>query len=120
MFAALSILADIRENRSTIAVLGDMLELGDTAHQAHLEVGAHVQQLGIDTLITRGELARVIGEGALQHGMARAKVVATATNGEAERTLLSHLTPQSVVLIKGSRGMAMEEIVAGLKHHLMG
>ncbi len=115
--ATLGVLRDIRGDRPAIAVLGDMLELGEATEAAHLTVGALVHSTGVDRLITRGPLARRIARGASDSGMASERIRATISNRDALQALLDWLKPGSAVLIKGSRGMAMEEIVAGLVDH---
>ncbi|MGE5653326.1 MAG: UDP-N-acetylmuramoyl-tripeptide--D-alanyl-D-alanine ligase [Bacillota bacterium] len=116
--ATLGVLREIRGDRPTIAVLGDMLELGEAAERAHLTVGALVHSTGVDRLITRGQLARRIAKGALEAGMAPERIRAAISNRDALSALLDWLQPGSAILIKGSRGMAMEEIVEGLLDHL--
>lgn len=97
-----------------IAVLGDMLELGPVAIQLHREVGEVVAAHGIDYLICQGKLARHIGEAAHQAGMSKDRISCTGSNKESLKCLRDLAVPGCVVLVKGSRGMAMEEIVAGL------
>ncbi len=115
--ATLGVLRDVRGDRPAIAVLGDMLELGEAAEQAHLRVGALVYSTGVDRLITRGPLARRIAKGAVDAGMAPERIRVAIGNHDALQALLDWLKPGSAVLVKGSRGMAMEEIVTGLMEH---
>lgn len=94
-----------------IAILGDMLELGAAAETSHLEVGAHCAR-GVDLLITRGELAKSIARGALAAGMSAEAVIAVDDNAGALAALEAWAQPGDVILVKGSRGMAMESIVS--------
>jgi len=111
MQAALETLAGLKTGKRTIAVLGDMLELGDTAASAHHAIGATAAKLGIDLLITVGELAKHIAEGAIAAGMARDRVFEAGTTSRAAALLTEHTRPGDTVLIKGSRGMKMEKIL---------
>lgn len=98
-----------------IAVLGDMLELGQDAKRFHLEAGEQVAGAGVDFLLCLGSESVHIAEGAMQAGLA-GEAVSTFDDHE---KILSHLLqlvqPGDMILFKGSRGMALEKIVNGLK-----
>jgi UDP-N-acetylmuramoyl-tripeptide--D-alanyl-D-alanine ligase len=111
MRAALDVLAVCAGRR--IAVLGDMFELGVAGPDAHHEVGAYVPGHA-DELVAVGELGRYIAEGALEAGMPLERVTWNATPAEVSVALTPRLTRGDFVLIKGSRGMRMDEIVAAL------
>lgn len=111
MEAAINVLMDLRGNKRTIAVLGDMLELGDWAYKAHFDVGKFAVRKGINYIITVGENARNIARGALDAGALPDNVVSFESNSEAAAFLKSLVGNGDVILIKGSRGMKMEEIV---------
>ncbi|MGE5329206.1 MAG: UDP-N-acetylmuramoyl-tripeptide--D-alanyl-D-alanine ligase [Deltaproteobacteria bacterium] len=94
-----------------IAVLGDMLELGEWTRQAHLDIGKNVVKNGINHLVTLGENSRFIAEGAAMLGMSQRKI-STCNNIEEANAYLSKLVREGdVILVKGSRGMKMEGIV---------
>jgi UDP-N-acetylmuramoyl-tripeptide--D-alanyl-D-alanine ligase (EC 6.3.2.10) len=114
MLAALNLLADLEGRR--IAILGDMLELGSIEEEAHRRVGARVAEVA-QFLITVGRRARWIADEALQAGMAPEQVWSVDDNDEAADLAMSYLAPGDFVLIKGSRGMLMESIVARLQQH---
>ena len=97
--------------RRTIAVLGVMLELGEEAPQAHLEVGRAAGSRGVDVVVTIGEGAAGIAEGAL---LAGSESIVTAGRAEALAWLRNNVGPQDVVLIKASRGAGLEVIADGL------
>ncbi|MHB1127117.1 MAG: UDP-N-acetylmuramoyl-tripeptide--D-alanyl-D-alanine ligase [Bacillota bacterium] len=101
--------------KRTIAVLGDMLELGIMAEKGHREVGQAAVRHRIDRLIAVGELARLIAQGALEAGMDAKAVSFFESNSEATAYLQEEVTTGDVILVKGSRGMHMEEIVACLE-----
>lgn len=110
--AALNLLDELPEPH--VAVLGDMLELGEYEHEGHLKVALRAAQVA-DELVVVGMLGRIIGEEALAAGMDRDRVFFAATNAQAVDHLRRVLTPGSHVLIKGSHGVHMEEIVEGLR-----
>lgn len=109
--AALNLLDDL--NGRTIAVLGDMLELGEYEAEGHEKVGVRAAAV-LDSLITVGELGRTIAEAAVEAGMTPEKVFSAAGNAEAIERLREVLQPGDTVLIKGSRALHMEEIVAAI------
>ena len=88
-----------------------MLELGETAADAHREVGRIAARLGVDVLITLGTLAKHINEGALEAGMPQDRVISAGSHGEAAALLKELSKDGDAVLIKGSRGMKMEKIL---------
>ena len=108
MRAALSTMANTYKGRN-IAVLGDMLELGEAEDAAHRKVGEEVKEFNFSALITLGERGKIIAEGAKEAGMK--DVTATNTHIDAAKALQSILKKGDTVLLKGSRGMAMEKIL---------
>ncbi len=113
MEAAISVLCAQAASRR-IAVLGDMLEMGKFAYQAHKNVGSFVHTSGIDELVTVGEHGRSIGEGAFECGMDSACIHSFDTNDEAIRCLSEMIRPGDAVLVKASRGMHFETIAGFL------
>lgn len=109
MIAALNLLEDFHSRR--IAVLGDMLELGDAEEASHRLVGRRAIQVA-DLLVTVGERGRIIGEEAVAAGMARDRVRTTANAEEAVAYLLEIVANGDTVLVKGSRAVHMDRIVA--------
>lgn len=109
--AALSVLKDISTGRRSVAVLGDMLELGTRAREGHREVGETAAALGLDYLIAVGELAGHIAAGALDAGFPMERVSRCAAQDRAVEILEGLLQEGDVVLVKGSRGMRMERFV---------
>jgi UDP-N-acetylmuramoyl-tripeptide--D-alanyl-D-alanine ligase len=111
MIAALNLLAELTGRK--IAVLGDMLELGPYEDEGHRMVGLRAID-AVEVLVTVGELGRTIAQEALNNGMAQDRVKMCATNGEAVAYLNAIVQPGDMVLIKGSRGLHMEDIVNAL------
>lgn len=112
--AALGVLKEMAGGRRAVAVLGDMLELGPRAGESHREIGETAAGLDLDLLVTVGDLAASAAEGAVQAGMAGERVFPCTEHATAIRILNRLLLDGDVVLVKGSRGMKMEEIVQEL------
>lgn len=93
-----------------VAILADMLELGDLSAEAHREVGHMVQHYGVDCLVVIGELSSSIAKGAEASGMSENQIYYFANNEEAKKALKDILQKDDLILIKGSRGMHLEEI----------
>jgi len=110
--AALNLLAEINEG-PRVAVLGDMLELGELEQQAHDEVGCRAGIVA-QYVIGVGERAAWICRAAVECGAPRERVFHVMTNEEALTVLRQIVREQCVILVKGSRGMQMEEIVSSL------
>jgi len=112
--AAADVLAErgTRPGRRRVFVAGDMLELGERSAELHRETGRHIARSGIDLLIGVGTLARNVVQGAADAG---AKAVALGSVEEAVAELPRLLRPGDVVLLKGSRGMALERLVAPIR-----
>lgn len=110
--SSLSVLSGFRSGRR-VAVLADMLELGEYSRQAHFEVGVCAAEKGVDILLTVGPEAKAVAEGArsVQPGI---DCRVFDKNDQAVAELKSFLTPGDAVLIKGSRGMHTDEIVRAL------
>jgi UDP-N-acetylmuramoyl-tripeptide--D-alanyl-D-alanine ligase len=106
MSAALAHLARRAGGRRTVAVLGDMAELGPEAPRYHREVGREAAERGVDVLVAVGPLARGYAEGAAGRGL----LCWVETRAEAVRELEALLQAGDVVLVKGSRAMGLETI----------
>ncbi len=113
MLSALKTLKMMEGGRK-IAVLGDMLELGEHALNAHLEIGKAAAVNGVDMLIVVGQLARLISRGALDAGLPVSAVLECDDSYQAARELPEKLRERDVVLVKGSRAMKMERVVEAL------
>lgn len=118
--AALETLKGMKANHR-IAVLGDMLELGKYSNTEHWDVG---RALGswVDQLVTVGQRARGIAEGAKTAGLPEGKIRTFANSKEAGEWLVSELKTGDVVLVKGSQGsgenmVRMERAVKEIMTH---
>lgn len=112
--AALAVLWEMPGDRK-IAVLGDMLELGEYAAEGHLCVGRIAARGGTDLLAASGPLGAYTVEGALSAGMTADTARSFRSNSEVNQWLKETLKAGDTVLIKGSRGMRMEAVTASLK-----
>lgn len=110
--AALNLLDEMKGRK--VAVLGDMLELGPYTQEAHLKV-ARRASVAADRLVVVGSLGKLIGEEALRAGMPPQSVFFAADNAQVVEYLKRILKQGDYVLVKGSRGLHMEEIIYGLK-----
>ena len=112
MRAALDTVAARRGAGRLVAVLGDMLELGGIAEEAHREIGRAVVAAGADELVGVGRLALFAVEAAREAGLAEARHATTFEDTVAH--LLKGLVPGDTVLVKGSRGVRLERVVDAL------
>ncbi|MCL1839070.1 MAG: UDP-N-acetylmuramoyl-tripeptide--D-alanyl-D-alanine ligase [Propionibacteriaceae bacterium] len=112
MRAGLRTLAGLRpDGGKLIAVLGDMLELGEITPAAHYAVGEFAAQLGIDLLVALGDQRDQLVAGAMSAG---ARAVAAANTEEAVALVDSFASQNDVVLVKASRAIALENVVKRL------
>ncbi|MNZ63460.1 UDP-N-acetylmuramoyl-tripeptide--D-alanyl-D-alanine ligase [compost metagenome] len=114
MKAAISVLERMKGYRKKLAVLGDMLELGASEGDYHREIGAFLNASKLDYLFTYGKLGEFIAEGA-GDTLDADHIFAYHDKSELIRKLVSILNPKDVVLVKGSRGMKLEEVVEAIK-----
>ncbi len=112
MEAGLDTLKSIARDRKTVAVLGEMLELGEQAQAAHRHIGAAAAQSGIVALFACGRFAEAYAQGARGAGL---EAVTTAVDSAALAPIVaSAVDPSQVILVKGSRGARMERVLAAL------
>ncbi len=110
--SSLAALEDLsrKEGGRKIAVLADMLELGENAPLFHQELGAACPSL-VDELFLFGSLALEIGKGALANGMPASSVRNFFSRDDLVKALRKFLKPGDWILVKGSRGMQMNSVV---------
>ncbi len=116
MTAAIEALVAIgrRRGRRTVAVLGAMLELGPETEQSHREVGVAVARAGVDLLVTVGEAAAAIADGADEVAGWEGAARRTAGRDEALVVVRENVAAADVVLVKASRGAALEHLAEDL------
>lgn len=106
--AALAVLGEMKAGRR-IAVIGDMLELGEVSPQAHYQVGVKAAENGIDAVFTYGERSLETAKAAREAGIA--EVESFSDKEELSETLASYLKKDDAVLFKASRGMKLEDVI---------
>ncbi|MBQ2847392.1 MAG: UDP-N-acetylmuramoyl-tripeptide--D-alanyl-D-alanine ligase [Clostridia bacterium] len=106
--AALAVLAGMNAKR-TIAVIGDMLELGEVSRDAHYGVGQKAAKNKIDAVFTYGERSLETAKGASECGVA--DVRSFSDKQELSKELSSYLKEGDAVLFKASRGMKLEDVI---------
>ncbi|OJE47623.1 UDP-N-acetylmuramoyl-tripeptide--D-alanyl-D-alanine ligase [Bacillus proteolyticus] len=110
MKAAIETLEKLNVYQKKIIVIGDMLELGKKAETYHREIGKMLNEESIHYVFTYGELAEIVAEEARKN-YHTGKVQSFDNKAEIAKEVLKVITKKDVVLLKGSRGMALEEIV---------
>ena len=103
-----------------IAVLGDMLELGERSEVAHLDCGREAAESNLSLLVGVGPLGALILEGARRAGMSEAVLVKARDAAEAGEILAQRLGPEDVVLLKASRGVALEGALSAIRDRFGG
>jgi UDP-N-acetylmuramoyl-tripeptide--D-alanyl-D-alanine ligase len=114
MVAALQAVAAVRRERPVVAVLGEMRELGSGSAALHRQVGRQIGELGLERLITLGDLATEIGRGAQEAGMSPSDCHHAESHTEAIALLKENWPEGAWIVVKGSRGMRMEKVVEGI------
>lgn len=114
MTAALETLVEVAGQRPTAAALGDMLELGEGSIDAHRALGERAAELGVGRLYLYGEAVKALADGAIGAGMPPERVRVHNDRETLARDLIKGLERDAVLLVKGSRGMRMEEVVESL------
>jgi UDP-N-acetylmuramoyl-tripeptide--D-alanyl-D-alanine ligase len=109
--AALETFATIGEPQGRIVVLGGMLELGPHAAEHHKAIGRWVARIGVERLVTVGDEARWIAEGAQQAGLASGRIRHALTPHDVDPVLPPSLRPGAAILFKGSRRCGLDEAV---------
>lgn len=112
--AALETLAAVKGGRK-IAVLGEMLELGELSTAAHSAVGRLCAENGVDRLVVVGKRAADIAAGAADAGMSPDAIFRVESADEAGAILTSKMGEGDVVLVKASRALGLERIVECIK-----
>jgi len=114
MKAAISTLNSLSANSRSVFVAGDMLELGAQAESLHRQIGAWAAAAGISELWVTGEYADALAAGAKDAGM-KSENIFIGSQEKILDQLRDSLKPGDWVLVKGSRGARMDDIVKGIK-----
>ncbi|MFP7300423.1 UDP-N-acetylmuramoyl-tripeptide--D-alanyl-D-alanine ligase [Neobacillus niacini] len=114
MMAAIELVSNLKGYERIILVLGDMLELGPEEEQYHRQIGEGLNPNKIDFVFTFGKLAEHIAAGA-RSSLGRQRVFSFTDKKELIKALEQHVNNNTLVLVKASRGMKLEEIVTSLQ-----
>ncbi len=117
MTQALNTLSNISKGKNSIAVIGDMLELGEKTHIFHRQIGQKTAMLGICKLYVFGSLVKHTIEGAIENGFSTENIF-QGTKDQITQKLFKTVDSKTWILVKGSRGMAMETVIQGLQQLL--
>jgi UDP-N-acetylmuramoyl-tripeptide--D-alanyl-D-alanine ligase len=115
MAAALKAARWVAGDGRSVAVLGEMAELGPVADREHERVGELAARLGIDELVVVGPAARRIAVGAVREGLEPDRVTTVDTVEEALEATRRIARPGDVVLVKGSRAVGLERLAEDLR-----
>src|SRR5262245_25739512 len=116
--AAVAALCERPGGAARLVVLGDMLELGERAEALHEEIGAYLATQPVDGVYLYGPLSAAVESGARRAGVPGEKVKHFASHAEIADALRKRLRPGDHLLVKGSRGMKMEEVIRLLEADL--
>lgn len=109
MKSSLELLGNYKKRK--VAILGDMLELGDYEKHFHIKVGEIVTDNSIDVLIAIGKNADNYYQGAVDSGMKNTCIYRYASIVEAKNPIKDIICKDDIILLKGSRGSAMEKLI---------
>lgn len=115
VLATIASLQNWKQSRHRILVLGEMLELGSESAQTHFEIGRALMSSAVDHTLVLGDHAEEVARGARSTGLSSNRISVFHDIGMLQVMLDCLLTPGDVVLVKGSRGMQMERVVAWLQ-----
>ena len=123
MLAALETVRAMKKNKKSVAILGDMLELGETSESAHRRLGETAACKAFDYLFAYGQFARKVVEGALDARMTMKQAKQMENKEDIVEAIvkliaLGELGSGDLVLVKGSRGMRMETIIEQFRNRL--
>jgi UDP-N-acetylmuramyl pentapeptide synthase len=113
MQAAISTLTSLRRKNRGFLIAGDMLELGEHSESMHQKIGAVAARSEIAGLYVTGKYAEHVAKGALEEHM-NPDDIFKGSREEIIKAVTDRLDTGDWVLVKGSRGMAMEKVVQGL------
>jgi len=114
MAAALRTLSEVRGAGRGLCALGDMVDLGEAAIEAHRRIGRMIGALDLGPVFLLGDWAEEVAAGAREAGLGRNGVNVLADHDQLADRLRSELAPGDTVLVKGSRATAMDRVVAAI------
>ena len=114
MQEALKTLTNYRCEGRRFFVMGDMLELGNLEELAHVTLGSDIAKCHIDYLVTVGKLSAHAAKSAITSGMNKKNIATASEHKCAVSFIKKHIRPGDCLLVKGSRGSKMEEVIKRL------
>jgi UDP-N-acetylmuramoyl-tripeptide--D-alanyl-D-alanine ligase len=114
MRAALETVVALRTGGRKVAVLGDMLELGEASERYHREIGGFAASCKLDQLVCVGTWGRVIADAAVAAGQPKATVTRYRDSGTTAENIRHHLREGDLLLLKASRGVRLEAVANAL------
>jgi UDP-N-acetylmuramoyl-tripeptide--D-alanyl-D-alanine ligase len=117
--AALLTLRELKGAKRAIAVLGDMLELGEESISAHRDAG-HLAATCVERLYLYGEMGDVVAEAALEAGMPDNEIVRASSHDEILQDIIKDHLDGDYIMVKGSRGMRMDIVSSALRETFSG
>jgi len=117
---ALMTLKDLKTNHNSYVFLGDMLELGAQTEEMHRKIGMLIATIGVNALFLQGDFSEVTSAGAKEGGLPSENIFLLSDQEDGINYLKKYLKKGDWILVKGSRGMKMEKIVAQICDHFGG
>lgn len=117
MTKALATLQALSRGKNSIAILGDMLELGQESERLHRQIGHKTAQTDLSKLFLFGSQVKQIIKGAVEKGFLQSNIF-HGTKDQIVQKVLEKTDTATWILVKGSRGMNMETVIHKLKHRL--
>jgi UDP-N-acetylmuramoyl-tripeptide--D-alanyl-D-alanine ligase len=108
---ALAALKDLKGESRSVVVLGDMLELGEHSERLHEDIGALIAETGVDRAILKGQYSGSVKKGAVKSGMSPDRIIVESDPEIVAAQVNSTVGKGDWVLVKGSRGMKMEDTI---------
>ena len=105
-------LKDLKVHHNGYVFLGDMLELGAEAGEMHRKIGMLIATIGVNALFLQGDFSEITAAGAVEGGLSPENIFFLSDKEKGIDYLKEHLKKGDWILVKGSRGMKMEKIVA--------
>jgi UDP-N-acetylmuramoyl-tripeptide--D-alanyl-D-alanine ligase len=120
MRAAMETFVAMKVKGRKVFVFGDMRELGEGSEKYHREMGKLLAEKHFDLLMMVGPMAAIAGDAAAADGFPADKIARAVSSLEAAELLPPSLRPGDTVLLKGSRAMALEKVIEGIKRRFAG
>lgn len=111
---ALAALKDLKGESRSVVILGDMLELGDDSERLHENMGIIIAETGVDRVILKGDFSGAVKRGAVKGGMEASRISIDGNPESVAAEVYSTTGNGDWVLVKGSRGMRMEETIKAI------